>query len=71
MSTEVIYYIVRKNVEGAYLLDKRNDIIYTDTIECDAKEIFNDKIKSKQENEIYVLFSKEKDDKYLNILCER
>ena len=30
MSAEVVYHVVHKNVEGAYLLDKRNDIIYTE-----------------------------------------
>lgn len=71
MSAEVVYHVVRKNVEGAYLLDKRNDIIYTDTIEDDARDIFNRRVSNKKKGEVYVLFSKTNGCKLLNILCER
>jgi len=69
--SDVLYHIVKKNIEGAYLLDKRNDIIYTDSIECDARDIFNKRVADKQKGETYVLFAETKGDKFLNILCER
>ena len=71
MSAEVVYHVVRKNVEGAYLLDKRNDVIYTDTIENDARDIFNCRVSNKKKGEVYVLFAATKVCKLLDILCER
>lgn len=68
---DTVYHVVKKNVEGAYLLDKRNDIIYTDTIESDALEIFNSRVANKQKGDVYVLFEKTGGSKVLNILCER
>lgn len=68
---DTVYHVVKKNVEGAYLLDKRNDIIYTDTIESDALEIFNRRVANKQKGDVYVLFEKTSGSKVLNILCER
>lgn len=71
VSAEVVYHVVRKNVEGAYLLDKRNDVIYTDTIENDARDIFNSRVSNKKKGEVYVLFAKTNNCKLLDILCER
>lgn len=71
VSAEVVYHVVRKNVEGAYLLDKRNDVIYTDTIENDARDIFNRRVSNKKKGEVYVLFAKTNSCKLLDILCER
>jgi hypothetical protein len=71
MSSNIVYHVVKKNVEGAYLLDKRNDIIYTDTIEHDAREIFNSRVANKQRGDVYVLFAETKGCKLLNVLCER
>lgn len=69
---EKVYHVFRKNVEGAYLLDnKKNDLIYTDTIEKDAWEVFNDRVKNKKDKETYVLFSVVPGERYLQILCER
>lgn len=67
----IIYHVIRKKVDGAYLLDKRNDIIYTDTIEEDAREIFNHRIANKQKGETYDLVMEIKGQRYLQILCER
>ena len=71
MSDEDVYHVVRKNVEDAYLLDKRNDVIYTDTIENDARDIFNRRVSNKKKGEVYVLFAATKGCKLLDILCER
>jgi hypothetical protein len=71
MSAKVVYHVVRKNVEGAYLLDRRNDIIYTDTIEDAARDIFNSRVRNKQKGEVYVLFAEIKGCKLLDVLCER
>lgn len=67
----IIYHVIKKNIDGAYLLDKRNDIIYTDTIEHDAREIFNNRIINKSKGEIYDLVMEVRGQKYLHILCER
>lgn len=70
-SEQIIYHVIRKKVDGAYLLDNRNDIIYTDTIEEDAREIFNHCIANKQKGETYDLVMEIKCQRYLQILCER
>ncbi len=67
----IVYHVIKKNVDGAYLLDNRNDIIYTDTIEQDAREIFNNRVINKSKSEIYDLVMEIKGQKYLHILCER
>lgn len=67
----IVYHVIKKNVDGAYLLDRRNDIIYTDTVECDARDVFNDLVASKQRGETYDLIMEIKGQRYLHILCER
>lgn len=67
----IVYHVIKKNIDGAYLLDKRNDIIYTDTVESDAREIFNNRIINKSKGEIYDLVMEVRGQKYLCILCER
>lgn len=70
-SEQVIYHVIRKKVDGAYLLDSRNDIIYTDAIKEGAQEAFNDCISHKQKGETYDLVIEIKGQRYLQILCER
>lgn len=67
----IVYHVIKKNIDGAYLLDKRNDIIYTDTVESDARDIFNSRVANKLKCEIYDLVMEVKGQKYLRILCER
>ena len=71
MPASVVYHVIKKNIDGAYLLDKRNDIIYTDTLKGDAQEIFNSRVSSKQKGEVYDLVAETRGQKYLQILCER
>lgn len=71
MPASVVYHVIKKNIDGAYLLDKRNDIIYTDTVKDDAKEIFDNRVSSKQKGEVYDLVAETRGQKYLQILCER
>jgi hypothetical protein len=66
---EVVYHVVCKNVDGAYLLDKRNDIIYTGTCKDDAWDIFNNCITNKQKGKAYVLFAETRGCRLLKILC--
>ena len=49
----------------------RNDIIYTDTVEDAARDIFNSRVRNKQKGEVYVLFAEIKGRKLLDVLCER
>lgn len=67
----IVYHVIKKNVDGAYLLDKRNDIIYTDNVESDARDIFNSRVANKLKGETYNLVMEVKGQKYLHILCER
>lgn len=71
-SSKTIYHVFRKNVDGIYLLDKRNDVIYTDTIYKDAEEIFWKRVNNKvNSNETYVLFAQVPGRRYLQIILER
>ena len=71
-SSKTIYHVFRKNVDGIYLLDKRNDVIYTDTIYKDAEEIFWKRVNNKvNSNETYVLFAQVPGRRYLQIMLER
>jgi hypothetical protein len=71
-NSKIIYHVFRKNVDGIYLLDKRNDVIYTDTIYKDAEEIFWKRVNNKvNPNETYVLFAEIPGRRYLQIMLER
>lgn len=71
-NSKIIYHVFRKNVDGIYLLDKRNDVIYTDTIYKDAEEIFWKRVNNKvNSNETYVLFAQVPGRRYLQIMLER
>ena len=71
-SSKIIYHVFRKNVDGIYLLDKRNDVIYTDTIYKDAEEIFWHRVNNKvNPNDTYVLFAQVPGRRYLQIMLER
>ena len=70
--SKTIYHVFRKNVDGIYLLDKRNDVIYTDTVYKDAEEIFWARVNNKSNsNETYVLFAQVPGKRYLQIMLER
>ena len=71
-NSKIIYHVLHKNVDGIYLLDKRNDVIYTDTIYKDAEEIFWKRVNNKvNSNETYVLFAQVPGRRYLQIMLER
>jgi hypothetical protein len=71
-NSKTVYHVFRKNVDGIYLLDKRNDVIYTDTIYKDAEEIFWKRVNNKvNSNETYVLFAQVPGRRYLQIMLER
>ena len=66
-----VYYVVRKNADGAYLLTDKNDM-YLKTIDKElAVWTFSCLVNDKHRNERFVLFSQEGDSRYLQILCER
>ena len=70
-NTDTIYHIVKKNVDGAYLLDKRNTALLST---CDfslAESSFNDLILTKSKNEVYTFFSEVRGKRYLQIILER
>lgn len=65
------YYIVRKNVAGAYLLDNRNKIVYAGNNEQNARDEYSKIIANKQKNETYTLFVQINNQRYLQIIQEQ
>ena len=66
-----VYYVVRKNTDGTYLLTVKNDM-YMKTADRElAAWTFSYLVNDKQRNECFVLFSQEGDSRYLQILRER
>lgn len=66
-----MYYVIRKNVEGIYLLDSRNVVIEKTQDKDIAKKVFDEVISNKKVNERYVMFNKPENDHRLQICWER
>lgn len=66
-----IYYVLKKNTNGEYLLNGKNNIIMKSdnynacTVKIDS--VINKKTKS----DVFILCSKQVNSKYIQILCER
>ena len=71
MLNNITYHVVKRKVDGAYLLDKRNETVYSGNSKDDAFEVFNKYIQSKQKCDTYVLFEKVEGVRFLNILREQ
>lgn len=69
--TDTVYHIVKKNVDGAYLLDKRNTALLSTHDFSLAESSFNDLTLHKSKNEVYTLFSEVLGKRYLQIILER
>lgn len=69
--TDIIYHIVKKNVDGAYLLDKRNTVLLSTYDLSLAESSFNDLLLHKSNNEVYTFFSEVSGKRYLQIILER
>lgn len=66
------YYVIKKNVNGEYLLSNKNEIItqswdYASCIISFVDALVNRTSKS----DVYVLCKKISDEKYIQIMCER
>ena len=66
-----MYYVIRKNVEGVYLLDNRNEILEKTSDKLHAENAFSAYILNKQKNERYVMCEKQDSDRRIHIICER
>lgn len=66
-----MYYVIRKNVEGIYLLDSRNVVIEKTQDKDIAKKVFDEVISNKKANERYVMFNKPENGHRLQICWER
>lgn len=66
-----MYYVIRKNVEGIYLLDNRNTVIEKTSDKDTAKKVFDEIISNKKASERYVMFNKPENDHRLQICWER
>lgn len=68
------YFVVRKNMQGIYLLDDRNDILLkTDSMD-DALAMFNSYVSNKKnDKETYTVFSRvvPAHDRFLYLLGEK
>ena len=67
-----IYYVIKKNSNGEYLLNNKNKTIMesNDSNLCWIK--FTDLIYNKNlKSDIFVICKKQVDSKYIQILCER
>ena len=67
-----IYYVIKKNSNGEYLLNNKNKIVMesNDSNLCWMK--FTDLIYNKNvKSDIFVICKKQVDSKYIQILCER
>ena len=66
------YCIVRKNIDGIYLKDNRNDQLFTSLNKDVAYKVYDSFILNKHScNEKYVLFKETDGSKYLEIIIER
>ena len=70
MADKVVYHIIKKNVEGAYLLDKKNSILYSGTDLVDATKEFINFLSDTKKGDTFVLVSQTNDEKYLHILSQ-
>lgn len=66
-----MYYIVKKNTDGVYLLDDRNEVVYMNEDSNSVWLKYLNIICTKSSSNKYVMCSKENGTKYINILCER
>lgn len=66
-----MYYIVKKNTDGVYLMDARNDRIYSTDDYDSAINKFNEIMKSKSRGSTYSLFKKDDATRYLTVIIER
>ena len=71
MLNNITYHVVKRNVDGAYLLDSRNEAIYSGNSKDEAFDVFNKRVQSKQKGDTYVLFEEVEGVRFLNILRER
>lgn len=66
------FYIIKKNVNGEYLLSPKNEIIEKCKDEHLCWNKFHNLIANKtSKSDIYVVCTKYINDKYIHILCER
>ena len=66
-----MYYIVKKNIDGVYLMDARNDRIYSTDDYDSAINKFNEIMNSKSRGSTYSLFKKDESTRYLTVIIER
>ena len=68
------YFVVRKNMQGIYLLDDRNDIMLKTYSMDDALAMFNSCVSNKNsDKETYTVFSRvvPSQDRFLHLLGEK
>jgi len=66
------FYVIKKKVSGEYLLSGKNEVVKKFSDENNCWVCFVDSLLNRKSNsETYVMCSKEKDKKYIHIMCER
>lgn len=67
-----IYYVLKKNTNGEYLLNGKNNIIMkSDNYNACTVKFIDSVINKKSKSDVFILCSKQVDSKYIQILCER
>lgn len=66
------YYVIKKNVNGEYLLSNKNEIIRQswDYISC-LISFVDALVNRTSKSDVYVLCKKSSGEKYIQIMCER
>lgn len=65
------YYVVKKNMQGVYLLDTRNNLYYAGKDSQMAWSIYKGALSHKKDKEVYTIFTKTASDKFLTVLNEK
>lgn len=65
---DAIYYIVKKNMDGVYLLDKRNEVIISSNNYDIVKDMYDRLIINNPSFNKYIMFYKKSNEKFLHMI---
>lgn len=67
-----VYYVLKKNTNGEYLLNGKNNIIIeSDNYNTCVVKFVDAAINKQTKSDVFILCSKQANSKYIQILCER
>lgn len=66
------FYVIKKKAPGDYLLSSKNEIVTQSWNEAHCWISFVEELSNRKSNSgVYVICSKNPDEKYIHIMCER